>query len=113
MTFDDGIVKIYNVTNDAQPGEMPVKGLTLAESFYFHEESLGITRYYEALKAGQLIERVISIPWPAVININQIAIFEDNMQYQVRMVQQDTDDFGLKILRLSLERNGEEYEINQ
>lgn len=113
MTFDDGIVKIYNVENDAQPGEMPVKGLALEESFHFFEESLGITRYYEALKAGQLIERVISIPWPASVNTNQVAIFEDGAQYQVRMVQQGADDFGLKILRLSLERNGEDYEINQ
>lgn len=112
MTFDDGIVKIYDVKNEARPGDLPVKGLSLAEPFYFHEESLGITRYYEALKAGQLIERVISIPWPAQVNINQVAVFEDGTQYQVRMVQQDTDGFGLKILRLSLERNGEDYEIN-
>lgn len=112
MTFDDGIVRIYNVANNAQPGDMPQKGLALAESFYFHEDSLGITRYYEALKAGQLIERVISIPWPAQVNINQVAVFEDGTQYQVRMVQQDADGFGLKILRLSLERNGEDYEVN-
>lgn len=111
MTFDDGIVKIYNVQNEAEPGDMPVKGLVSPGIFYFHEESLGITRYYEALKAGQLIERVISIPWPAEITINQIAVFEDGGQFQIRMVQQAHDENGIKTIRLSLERNGEEYEV--
>lgn len=111
MTFDDGIVKVYNVQNEAEPGDMPVKGLVSPESFYFHEESLGITRYYEALKAGQQIERVISIPWPAEVTINRIAVFEDDSQFQIRMVQQTHDENGIKIIRLSLERNGEAYEV--
>lgn len=112
MTFDDGIVTIYKVKNKSDPGDMPERLLVSPEIFYFHEESLGITRYYEALKAGQLIERVISVPEPADITINQIAVFEDDAQYQVRMVQRAADEFNLKIIRLSLERNGENYEID-
>lgn len=113
MTFDDGIVKIYSVTNGSEPGEVPAKVLASPVLFYFHEESLGITRYFEAIKAGQLIERVISVPWPADININQIAVFEDGSQFKIRMVQQEKDEEGLKIVKLSLERNGEEYEITE
>lgn len=111
MTFDDGILKIYGTENGASPGEVPVKKLVNPQSYYYHEETVGITRYYEALKAEQTIERVVSIPQHAAVNINQIAVFEDGVQYRIRMAQPDTDDLGLKIIRLSLERNGDEHEI--
>lgn len=113
MTFDDGIIKVYSVSNGSEPGEVPAKVLATPVLFYFHEESLGVTRYFEALKAGQLIEKVISIPWPAEISVNQIVVFEDGSQFKIRMVQYEKDDDGLKIIKLSLERNGEEYEISE
>lgn len=110
MTFDDGIVTFYNVENGAAPGDLPVKILKNPTSFYFSEEAIGVTRYYEAIKANQLIERVIAI-YPGDINTNQIAVFEDGDQYVIRMIQKEVDDFGLKFFKLSLERSGEKYEI--
>lgn len=111
MTFDDGILKVYEVTNSASPGDMPIAALSEVGAFYFHEDSLGVTRYFEAIKAGQLIERVVSIPYPAFVSINHVVAFEDGSQFQVRMVQPERDEQNLKILRLSLERAGEQYEI--
>lgn len=111
MTYDDGIVAIYDVVNMAQAGDVPVRKLSLAGRLYFTEETVGVTRYYEAIKAEQLIEKVIGVQPEMAININQIAILEDGNQYAIRMVQRADDDNGLKYLRLSLERNGEEYEI--
>mgnify|MGYP001623233990 CR=1 FL=1 len=108
MTFDDGLVEICTVVNLNNPGDIPKKGLRRGEEFYFHEESVGITRYYEAIRANQMIERVIAV-YRAPINVNQIAVFEDGSQYIIRMVQQTVDENGIKISRLSLERNGEEY----
>lgn len=110
MTFDDGIVKIYDVVNAAAPGDLPVNKLQNPTEFFFSEDALGITRYYEAIKANQLIERVISI-YRYPVNINQVAVFEDGSQYTIQMVQHELDDNGIKITRLSLERNGENYEI--
>ena len=49
----------------------------------------------------------------ADININQIAVFEEGSQFKIQMVQQEKDEEGLKIVKLSLERNGEEYEIDE
>lgn len=115
MTFDDGIITIYTVTNGAENGDLPEKNLTKNCEFYFHEETLGISRYYEALKSNQLIERVVDVPDEGVVSINDIATIDtdpiDSNQYIIRMVQRTLDEEGLKILRLSLERNGEEYEI--
>lgn len=111
MTFDDGIVMICNVENAGESGERPIKRLYPIQELYYAEDTLGITRYYEAIKAEQLIEAVISVPDEIVININQMAVLEDKSQFQIRMVQKEVDEFGNKILKLSLERNGEEYEI--
>ena len=110
MTFDSGITKIYSVENTSEPGELPVNGLRFKEAFYYSNQSLGITRFYEAIKANQLIERVIAI-YRADLNINEIAVFEDGSQYVIKMIQPDTDEFGIDILKLSLEMNGDNYEI--
>lgn len=112
MTFDDGVVMICEVVNDAEPGDIPVKRLKRLQELSFHEESVGITRYYEAIRANQLIEKVISVPHEFDASVNQMAVLEDGSQYQIRMVQAGTDENSLRILRLSLERNGEEYEIS-
>lgn len=108
MTFDDGIVQIYDVVNINKPGDIPKKGLRWRAELYFSEESVGITRYYEAIRANQMIERVIAV-YRVPVNTNQIVVFEDGTQYLVRMVQHTVDENGIKISRLSLERNGEEY----
>lgn len=115
MTFDDGILTIYSVTNRNYNGEMPEKGLMKKAESFFYEETLGISRFYEALKAEQLIERVVVIHDDTIISINDICTIDtdpdDANQYIVRMVQRALDEEGLKILRISLERNGDDYEI--
>ena len=112
MTFDDGVVVICNISNAAAPGEMPVKKLSAVQELSFAEETVGITRYYEAIKTDQIIEMVIAVPREIEISINQMAVLETGEQYEIRMVQAATDENGLKILRLSLERNGEDYEVD-
>lgn len=108
MTFDDGTVIICDVENGAEPGKIPEKKLKYRETHCFSEQSLGIQRYYEAIKANQLIERVIAI-YQAPVSVNQMAVFEDGSQYLIRMVQPGVDENGIKIVKLSLERNGEQY----
>lgn len=110
-TFDDGVIRIYDVKNLSEPGEIPRKGLVYFESFSFSEDTLGITRFYEALRADQQIERVVKIYRDDRININQIAVMEDDTQYQIRMVQVAKDDDGIDIQKLSLERVSDPYEI--
>ena len=111
MTFDDGTVYICEVSNAAQPGEMPIKKLTPIQELANSEETVGVTRYYEAIKTDQLIEKVVAVPREIEITINQMAIIEEE-QFEIRMVQTGTDEFGLKILKLYLERNGENYEVD-
>lgn len=121
MTFDDGIVGVYELTQEKVPGKKPVDGLSLVERFYFGYETLGINRYYTALQANQQIEAVISIPgWhPAIKPNRNIAVMADadgvinasSAQYRITMVQTTLDEYGLRITRLSLERIGDNYAV--
>lgn len=120
MTYDDGIVGVYELTQTRDPGKMPVEGLSEVEQFYFGYETLGINRYYTALQANQQIEAVISIPgWNAIKANRHIAIIADEDgvidstcdQYRIVMVQPTTDEDNLRITRLSLERIGDAYAV--
>lgn len=112
MTFDDGIVKIYEITQQTAAGTMPIKGLTYKESFYFGYDVLGINRYYTALQANQQIEAVINIPgWNEINPAVHIAVLENGNQYRVRMAQPTTDEDGIRITKLTLERMHEKYVV--
>ena len=110
MTFDDGRLELYEVVNVASAGEMPVKGLRYLATYAFHSETLGIQRYYEGLKAGEQIDRVISI-YRADVELDYIVVVESGEQFRVRMIQNAADENGIKITRLTLVRDGEEYEV--
>ena len=111
MTFDDGILTVYNVNNTAAPGDKPINGLEEKAKYYYGYDSLGVTRYYTALQAKQQIESVVNIPGWNNIKVTDVCILEDKEQYTVRMVQLGTDENGLKIMKLSLERIGQTYEV--
>lgn len=112
MTFDDGIVRICEVTNIVGNGEKPRKGLRVKESFFFGYDVLGLNRYYIAKQANQQIEAVINIPgWNALNAGQSVAVLEDGSQYLIQLIQPQLDDDGLRITKLSLERITQEYVI--
>lgn len=120
MTFDDGIVGVYELTQLKIPGKMPTEGLSLKDRFYFGYDVLGINRYYTALQANQQIEAVINIPgWNPIQANRHIAIIadedglidSDTVQYRIVMAQPTTDEVGLRITKLSLERIGDQYAV--
>lgn len=118
MTFGDGIVGVYELTEVRKPGKMPVDTLVQTDKFCFGYETLGINRYYTAMQAKQQIEAVISIPgWNDIKANRHIAVIadpdgeltEDCDQFRIVMAQPTHDEDGLRITRLSLERLGEKY----
>ena len=100
MTFDDGLVKIYLVKNISEPGDVPSKGLSDPK-----------TRTYEAIKANQQIDLLIATYLDRDITTNDIAVLEDGKQYIIRTIQPTKDEYGIDIMKIGLERNGETYEI--
>lgn len=111
MTFDDGIVAVYKTENVAEKGKKPDIMLKKKSRYYFCFETVGISRYYTALNAGQKVDAVISIPGWEDVTGEDVCILEDGRQYKVLMVQNSTDENGLKIDRLTLERKNETYGI--
>ena len=111
MTFDDGIVKIYRTINKGEPGNKPVIGLELKDGFHFGYAELGFTRVYTAMQAKQQVDAVINIPWWNDIRALDICIMEDGSQYRIGLVQPTYDEDGLRIMKLTLERLEENYEL--
>ena len=50
QTYNDGVVKIYETSNTADPGNMPVEGLALKCTLRYDEKIVGINRYYIAMQ---------------------------------------------------------------
>lgn len=111
MTFDDGILTIYEAKNVAEPGSKPVMKPEEKARYYYAYSELGITRFYAAKNANQQIECVVCIPGWNDVKVTDLCALDDGTQYQVSMVQPTTDEDGLRIMKLSLERVGQNYEV--
>lgn len=111
MTFDDGILTVYRPQNTAGPGDKPVPGLTFRGRYYYGFASLGVTRYYAAMQAGQDVSAIVTVPgWDDIIT-NDIVVLDDGRQYWAEMVQPETDAFGLRITRITLGVLSVDYQI--
>lgn len=110
MTFDDGIIGIYERINTAGKGELPKPALRLKSRHYFSYETLGYNRYYEAKKIQDEISDVIDIERNRNISNQDIVVMEDDQsQYQISMVQHAFDDDGIKITRITLSHINEQF----
>lgn len=93
QNYDDGIVKIYTVTNSAPAGLMPVE--TLSEdpvyTLRYEERSYGIQRYYSARQNQIQIERVLRVPRVPHVTNQNVAITQDGKKYRIDWVQPLTD----------------------
>ena len=111
MTYDDGILTVYRPQNTAGPGDKPQPGLKFIGRHYYSISSLGVTRYYAAMQAGQDVSAVVAVPgWNDIIT-NDIVILDDGRQYRAEMVQPETDEFGLRIMRVTLGVLSVDYQI--
>lgn len=91
QNFCDGIVKIYSVTDGAQPGYQPRPVLVLKCTLRYEEQRLGIQRYYAGQQNQIQIERVIRTLWYGSVTNQDIAVTEDDKQYSINLVQSVSD----------------------
>lgn len=109
QTFNDGIVKIYRVTDIAQPGGMPKEGLALKETLRFHRRTVGIKRYYTAMQANQQVDAVLRCPYRDTVSAQDVAVW-NGRQYRVELVQQPEDSVP-PVMDLTLTRLEQDYEF--
>lgn len=110
QSYNDGIVKIYNVGDIAKPGYRPAEGLTLKLTLRYDEQRLGIQRYYEAMQNQIQVERVLRVPRAGNINSQDVAITEDGKQYRIDLVQ-DASGVYPPSLDITLTKIEQEYEV--
>lgn len=88
QSFPDGLVKIYRLTDTAEPGYMPKPAPTRVTELRYEEQRLGLTRYYSARQSNVEVERVLRVPRGGPgIAAQDIAVTEDGQEYTVDMVQ--------------------------
>lgn len=111
QNFGDGVVKIYTLTNSAQPGYQPVPALALKCVLRYEEQRLGIQRYYSGRQNQVEIERVLRVPRYGGITNQDVAVTEDGRQFRVDMVQNVTDVYPAS-LDLTLAKIEQEIEVS-
>ena len=112
QNFDNGVVKIYTVTNSAQPGYQPVPALTLKCVLRYEEQRLGVQRYYTGQQNQIQIERVIRTPRYGDVTNQDIAVTESGKQYGIDLVQSVTDVYPAS-QDITLTKIEQKYEVPQ
>ena len=104
QTHNDGIVKIYTVTDIAEPGGMPKEGLALKETLRYKRRTVGIQRYYTSLQANAQIEQVLRCPIRETVSPQDVAIIKGK-QYRIEQVQYPEDTPAMDLALSRLERD--------
>lgn len=110
MRHDDGIMEIYDLTNESAPDK---RRLTKKSEHWYGERTVGVTRLYAAMQANRKVDMLLEIWEDRSVQANQYAIPEDGRQYLITDVRHTLDDTGLRISLLTLERVNRNYELEQ
>ena len=93
QTYNDGIVRIYNAEDAADPGHMPEEKLTLKAQLLYAEQRVGISRFYTAQQYHDDVERLVRVQRAGVIANRDIAVTADGQRYNIAMVQTVENSF--------------------
>ena len=110
--FNDGVVKIYSVTDGAQPGYQPRPVLALKLTLRYEERQMGVQRYYSARQNNIRIERVVRVPRTGQVDTQDVAITEDGRQYAVEWVQSVRDVWPASV-DLTLAELTQRYDVSK
>ena len=111
QSYRDGVVRIYTVTDAAQPGYQPKPALTLVETLFYAERRVGLQRYYSGKQTQVQVERVIRTQLRPGVSPQCIAVTEDGTQYGIELVQQVTDVYPAS-MDLTLTKIEQKYEVS-
>jgi hypothetical protein len=104
QTFNDGIVVIYAISDDAPSGKMPIEKLTQKYRLNYDERTVGTQRFNLGLRNGYRVDMLLRCPLrPDVFAEVCAAIPIDGEQYIIRQVQHVRDAAPV-CMDLSLER---------
>lgn len=112
QSYNDGIVKIYSVSDTSIAGGMPTDMLTLKQTLRYHERTVGLTRFYTAKQANVEVKYVLRCPRLRNVSAQDIAIPNDGKQYRIAQVQYP-EDIEPPVVDLTLEELQQDYDITE
>ena len=110
QTFNDGIMRIYSVSDCSKPGGMPKDELMPKHTLHYKERTVGLDRYYRALQANVHVSFVLRCPKIRDVSTQDIAIPNDGRQYAIRQIQYP-EDAEIPVMDLTLERVEKDYAV--
>lgn len=120
--LDAGVLTLCNLTNTAVLGDMASYKLVPVISQFFGERQIGINRAYLAKGADEQVDMLARI-WDEGVRpkIGQYAVITkyryqenpDGDQYRITLVQPTTNEDGLRVFDLQLERLVDYYEATE
>lgn len=111
QTFNDGIVKIYEVTDISAPGDKPVDGLEHKLTLRYRRRTVGMSRYYTAMQANVQIDKLIRCQAHEDVSSQDVAII-GNTQYRIGQIQYPEDTVP-PVMDLTLTKLVQKYEIGE
>lgn len=98
----DRIVEVFNLDTASSPNR---RRLVFQSAHYYGNMTVYHRTYFEALQAGESVDRMIQLPAPATpITATMYAVPEDGCVYRIVEAQPTEDQDGLPVVNLSLHR---------
>lgn len=112
MNLDSGVLTVWRGTNTAPAGTKPeLSYVPLWESCY-GEKTVGVTRWYTARQHGDRPDCVVQVPrtyelrtGDDLVTLSPFTHRDGGGAYKLVQIQQVTDEDGLPMTDLTLERN--------
>lgn len=109
-TFNDGLIKFYELKTVTIPGKTPKKSLAIKESLRHNIKTVGIARMNLAMQTNSKADLFIECPKREKITATDVAVTQDGKQYQVINIQYP-DDTEPPTMLITMERVGTLYDI--
>ena len=110
QSFNDGVVKIYQISDVSSEGDMPKEGLLLKHTLRYAQRTVGLTRYYQALQANVRVKHLVRCHCVDSVSTQDVAVPADGKQYRIIQIQYP-EDVNPPVMDLTLEAIEQEYEV--
>lgn len=100
-TFDDGVIQVCSLLNQANPGEMPKPKLVPYKRYFFQDMMVGYSRQYAAQGVNEFIDMLVRIWQDRSIVAGMYAVILGK-QYRISQIQHLYNNDGLKVTDLTL-----------
>lgn len=110
--FNDGLVTVYRVENQAAPGDKPVERLVRKGVLRYQRRTVGIRRHYAAMSAGARVDLLLRVSYRTEVSAQDVAVPTlDGKQYRITLIQVP-EDVTPPVMDLTLERLERDYELS-